>query len=85
MSNIGRIFLLFYSSLQDTDRARAFEKYYEGDFSCQTFPQSLLEDCEEMMNRIFNNQKRDHDIVLEPEIERAAIRYAEYDCWIESK
>ena len=35
-----------------------------------------------MMNRIFNNQKKDHDIVLKPEIERAAIRYAEYDCWM---
>ena len=34
-----------------------------------------------MINRIFNNQKKQKEILLEPEIERAAIRYAEYDWW----
>ena len=75
---------LFSPSLQDPDRARAFQQYYEGDFnfSCQTFPQRLLADCEQMITGIFNNEKKEDDITLEPEIERAAIRYAEYDWWL---
>ena len=77
MSNIGRIFLLFYSSLQDTDRGRVFDKYYEGQFGCQTFPPSLVADCDLIIAGIFDYEEKQQALILDPEIEKAAVRYSE--------
>ena len=68
------------NSLKDKFRAKAFEEYYkEEKISCKTFPESLLEDCNKMISSIFSDEKIQSDIVIDTEIERAAIKYAEYD------
>ena len=36
-----------------------------------------MEDCDRMISKIFSGEKVEHDILIEPQIERAAIRYAQ--------